>query len=508
MGSALWAFCMWLVFCRIVPNSSKKFHQYLIIKIKNAPLAFFASTDNGSILNRFSQDMTLVDRSLPADFLKTSNNFVQCLIGAIFISVGAKYLAAFIPIAAFVIYLIQRFYLYTSRQLRQFDLETKSPLYTQFMETINGLTTIHAFGWEQYYREEHQRLLQTSQRPFFTLFVIQRWLILVLDLFVAGIAVMICILAVFIPNIGPIGVSLISLVTFSQQLTELVNFWTSMETSIGAITRIRDFQRHVPSEILPSENETPSCLWPSEGYIALHGVSAGYHDQPVLRDVSLAVAPGTKLGICGRTGCGKSSIILAILRMIEIQDGEISIYGVNLKTCPREIIRNKVTVIPQDPLLFPGRSVRENLTGFITAGTTDLKIFQALDKVQLRECVEYCPGGLDTKIDDLFLSAGQQQLICLARAIIMKRKILLLDEATSNVDKKTDELMQSVICTEFSDCAIIAVAHHLTNLVGFDMVAVIDGGRVVEYDSPDKLLSRPQSLFHQLYEMQLGKASK
>lgn len=511
MGSALWALCMWLVFCRIVPKSSKKLHQYLVNKIKDAPLSFLTSTDSGTILNRFSQDMALVDRSLPADFLKTSNNFVQSLMSAILISVGAKYLACLIPVAVFVVYLIQRFYLRTSRQLRQLDLETKSPLYTQFTETISGLTTIRAFGWQRYCQEEHQQLLQTSQRPFFTLFVIQRWLILVLDLFVAGIAIILCLLAVFVAGIGPIGVSLISLVTFSQQLTELINFWTSMETSIGAITRIRDFQRNVPSENLPSENETPHPIWPSEGHIVLHNVSAGYQlaAPPVLRNISLTVAPGTKLGICGRTGSGKSSLILAILRMIEVQHGELSIDGVNLKTCPRGIIRNKVTVIPQDPVLFSGRSVRENLAGVIAAGSTlagnhDLEILETLEKVQLREYVESCTGGLDARIDDLFLSTGRQQLICLARAIIMKRKILLLDEATSNVDEKSAELMQNVIRTEFSDCTIIAVAHRLNSLIDFDMIAVIDEGRIVEYDSPGKLLGRSQSLFRQLYEMQQG----
>ncbi|CRG84683.1 hypothetical protein PISL3812_01936 [Talaromyces islandicus] len=484
MGSALWAFCMWLIFCRIVPKSSSRFHEYLVTKIKDAPLFFLTSTDTGIILNRFSQDMTLVDRSLPADFLKTTNNFVQCLMSAFFISVGAKYLTPLMPIVGFAVYLIQKFYLRTSRQLRQLDLETKSPLYTQFTETTIGLTTIRAFGWQQYLHDEHQKLLQASQRPFFTLFVIQRWLILVLDLLVAGIAIMLCLLAVFVPNIGPIGVSLISLVTFSQQLGELVNFWTSMETSIGAITRIRGFQKDVPNENLPSEDQIPSSVWPPEGQVVLHDVSAGYSltAQPVLRDISFTVTPGTGLGICGRTGSGKSSLILAILRMVEIQKGNLTIDGVDLQTCPRHIVRSKVTVIPQDPLLLSDRSVRDNLTGFITDSTEndDLRILNALEKVQLREYVESFAGALDAKIGDLFLSTGQQQLICLARAIIMKRKILLLDEATSNVDHKTDELMQRVIRAEFSDCTIIAVAHRLNDLIDFDMVAVMDEGRIAE----------------------------
>ncbi|KUL81754.1 hypothetical protein ZTR_09407 [Talaromyces verruculosus] len=195
--------------------------------------------------------------------------------------------------------------------------------------------------------------------------------------------------------------------------------------------------------------------------------------------------------------------------MIEVQHGELSIDGVNLKTYPRGIIRNKVTVIPQDPVLFSGRSVRENLAGVIAAGSTlagnhDLRILETLEKVQLREYVESCTGGLDARIDGLFLSTGRQQLICLARAIIMKQKIVLVDEATSNVDEKSAELMQSVIRTEFSDCTIIAVAPRLNSLLDFDMIDVIDEGRIVEYDSPGKLLSRSQSLFRQLYEMQQG----
>lgn len=502
---------MWLVFCRIVPKTSSRLHEYLVTKIKDAPLSFLTSTDNGITLNRFSQDMTLVDRSLPADFLKTSNNFVQCLMSAVFISVGAKYLAPLIPVAGFAVYLIQKFYLRTSRQLRQLDLETKSPLYTQFTETISGLVTIRAFGWQQNFQDEHKKLLQASQRPFFTLFVVQRWLILVLDLFVAGVATLLCLLAVLVPNIGPIGVSLISLVTFSQQLAELINFWASMETSIGAISRIRDFQNTVPFENLPGEDQIPPPNWPSEGRLVFRNVSAGYTlaTPPVLRDISVTVEPGTKLGISGRTGSGKSSLILAILRMIEVQSGEITIDGVDLVTCSREIVRNRVTVVSQEPVLLSSRSVRDNLTAFTRpAGTParfdDPTILETLEKVQLRAYIESYSGGLDTKIDDIALSTGQRQLLCLARAIIMKREILLLDEATSNVDEKTDELMQRVIRAEFSDSTIIAIAHRVHSLTDFDMIAVVDEGRIVEYDSPGKLLSRSESLFRHFYDIQMS----
>lgn len=405
-------------------------------------------------------------------------------------------MAPLIPLSAFVIYWIQKFYLRTSRQLRHLDLETKSPLYTQFTETLSGLVTIRAFNWQKDMQEEHQKMLQTSQHPYYFLFVIQRWLILVLDLFVAGIAALLAILSVFVHGIGPVGVSLISLVTFNQQLAELINFWTLMETSIGAVTRIRSFQR-VPSEGLPGEDHIPPPNWPSKGHLVLQNVCASYNpaSQPVLQNVSFSVPPGAKLGVCGRTGSGKSSLILAILRMLELQSGDIQIDGVSLQTCPRETMRQRVTVVPQDAVLFRG-SVFDNVAGFSAANDRD--VLDALDKVELRGYVE-SRGGLDAQIDEVALSAGQRQLVCLARAIVMKRQIVLLDEVSSNVDDKTDELMQRVVRTEFTDCTVIAVAHRVHTLLDFDKIAVFEHGRVAEWDTPDALRGRPGSLFRRFY---------
>ncbi|KAJ5759293.1 multidrug resistance protein MDR [Penicillium odoratum] len=486
---------MWLVFCRIVPTSSCNIHEFLVNKVKKAPLHWLTSTDSGIILNRFSQDMTLIDRSLPGEFLKTSNNFIQCVMSAAFICVGAKFMAPLILLSVFAIYWIQKFYLRTSRQLRHLDLESKSPLYTQFTETLNGIITIRAFGWQHSFQEEYRKLLQESQKPYYFLFVVQRWLTLVLDLVVAGVAVMLAVLSVFVPNIGPVGVSLISLITFNQQLAELINFWTLMETSIGAITRVRSFEK-VPTEDLPLENQDPPSTWPSEGSIIFQGADMAYKPgaSPILRQISLYIPPGSKLGICGRTGSGKSSLILALLRMVEVQSGDISIDGISLQSCPRDTIRSRMTVIPQEPILFPG-TIRENIASF--KAIDDDKVLGALEKVELRDYV-MAHGGLDARIYDLPLSAGQRQLICLARAITMKQKILLLDEATSLVDDETDRLMQQVIRKEFSGCTIIVVAHRAHTLLDFDRIAVIDEGRVAEYDTPDVLLGNRASIFGRL----------
>ncbi|KUM62738.1 hypothetical protein ACN42_g4351 [Penicillium freii] len=362
--------------------------------------------------------MTLIDRSLPAEFLKTSNNFLQCVISAVFICVGAKFMAPLIPLSVFAIYWIQKFYLRTSRQLRHLDLESKSPLYTQFTETLSGIITIRAFGWQRNFLDEHKQLLEESQKPYYFLFVVQRWLTMVLDLVVAGIAVMLAVFSVLIPNIGPIGVSLISLITFNQQLAELINFWTLMETSIGAITRVRSFEE-VPTEDLPLENQDPPVTWPSEGSIIFQDADMSYEPaaSPILRHITLTIPPGSKLGICGRTGSGKSSLILALLRMVEIQSGDVIIDGISLQSCPRDAIRRKITVIPQEPVLFPG-TIRENIAAFKVID--DDRVLRALEKVELREHV-MGHGGLNAKIDDLPLSAGQRQLVCLARAITMKQ---------------------------------------------------------------------------------------
>lgn len=488
---------MWLVFCRIVPTSSSRLHEHLVTKVKDAPLYWHTSTDIGVILNRFSQDMTMIDRSLPADFLKTSNYLVQCVISVAFICIGAEYMATLIPVTVFVIYWIQNFYLRSSRQLRHLELEAKSPLYTQFTETFSGLITIRAFGWQGNFEAEHRDLLQTSQRPYYFLFVIQRWLALVLDLLVAALAVMLAVFAVVVPKMGLIGVSLISLITLNEQLAELINCWTSLDTSMGTIFRIRSFGK-VPTEHLSHETQNPPLTWPSEGSITFQNATMAYAPtaSPILRNITLSIPAGSKLGVCGRTGSGKSSLILALLRMIEIQSGDISIDGVSLQSCPRDSIRSKITVIPQEPVIFPG-TVRENITTFQTMD--DDKVLHAMERVQLREHIA-AHGGLDTGIEELPLSAGQKQLLCLARAIVSKQKILLLDEVTSHVDIKTDEAMQRVIREEFRGCTVIAVAHRVHTLVDYDRIAVFDEGRVVEYDAPSVLLGRSGSVFGQLYD--------
>ncbi|KMP02660.1 canalicular multispecific organic anion transporter 1 [Coccidioides immitis RMSCC 2394] len=488
----------WQMIITMVPKSGEAFHLTLLKTVLSAPMSFFSTTDTGVTINRFSQDLQLIDMELPVAALNTFAVFVLCIAQMIIIGVASVYGAISFPVVLVALYFIQRYYLRTSRQLRFMDLEAKAPLYSQFSECLNGLATIRAFGWQKFLEEKNRRLLDRSQKPFYLLFSVQRWLTLVLDLVVAGIATILIILVVKLRGTiggGFAGVALLNVIQFSQSIKLLITFWTTLETHIGAIARIKVFNETMVAEDKVTENNMPPTNWPGEGGIEFQNVSAEYRPgEPVLRNVSLKINPGEKIGICGRTGSGKSSMVLSIFRMIELSGGTITVDGVDLSTIPRQEIRSRITGVAQDAFLLKG-TLRLNAdpTGFLSDGA----IINALKSVHLWSVVDE-NGGLDADIDDLHLSHGQRQLLCLARAMLRPSKILILDEATSNVDRKTDEIMQRVIREKLSRHTIIAVAHKLDTILDFDKVALLDGGVLKEFDDPYTLLSA-DSDFSKLY---------
>jgi ATP-binding cassette subfamily C (CFTR/MRP) protein 1 len=263
----------------MVPLSGKNFHWTLLKTVLNSPMAFFAETDSGITINRFSQDLQLIDMDLPISALNTFATFILCIAQMILIGVGSNFAAISFPFLIAALYLIQRVYLRTSRQIRFMDLEAKSPLYSQFTETLSGLATLRAFGWQDALERMHHTLLDRSQRPYYLLYAVQRWLTLVLDMFVAGLAVLLIVLIVELRDVlssGLIGVALVNVIMFSQNLKLLLTFWTTLETHIGAIARIKSFTTNAVSEHEPQENQIPPSNWPSNGEIKFENVSAGY----------------------------------------------------------------------------------------------------------------------------------------------------------------------------------------------------------------------------------------
>lgn len=421
----------WQIIITMVPQSGESFHWRLLHTVLSAPMSFFATTDTGVTLNRFSQDLQLIDMDLPISALNFFTAFVLCVAQVILIGVSSIYAAASFPVWFIALYFIQKYYLRTSRQLRFLDLEAKSPLYCQFTEIMAGLTTVRAFGWQHALEKKNRYLLDQSQRPFYLLFAVQRWLQLVLDLLVAAVAVMLVILIVELRGILSgqyVGIALLNVILFSQHLKLVLQYWTLLETHIGAVSRVRNFSSTVTIEDAPGEDASPPKDWPAKGAIEFRGVHASYDDaRNVLKDLTLSIRAGEKVGICGRTGSGKSSLIMAIFRMLELKAGSITIDGVDISTIPRKEVRSRIIGLPQDVFLLNG-SVRLNVDPYAQA--TDQAIINALQDVRLWSNIAG-KGGLDAQVDAINLSHGQKQLFCVAQALLRPSSILILDEATS-----------------------------------------------------------------------------
>lgn len=493
----------WQLVITMVPRSGENFHRKLLQTVLRAPMAFFSTTDTGVTVNRFSQDLMLIDMELPLTALNTFATFVLCIAQMILIGVASIYAAICFPILLIAVFFVQKFYLRTSRQLRFLDLEAKSPLYSQFMEALSGLATVRAFGWQRALEEKNRELLDESQKPFYLLFAVQRWLTLVLDMMVAAIAVILIVLITQLQGIispGFVGVALLNVLLFSQSIKLLLTFWTNLETHIGSIARVKEFTTTTAIEGLPEEKADLPSSWPSAGSIHFQNLTAEYKSlEPVLNNISMSIQAGEKVGICGRTGSGKTSLILSIFQMIDRTGGSITIDGVDIATIPREELRSRIVGVPQDSYLLSG-NVRLNADP--KSANTDSAIIDALKSVQLWEGIK-AKGGLDTNVDEIFLSHGQKQLFCLARAMLRPSTILILDEATSSVDANTDEVMQRVIRERFASHTIIAVAHKLDTILDFDKIALLDEGVLVEFDSPYELLTDQSSAFHKLYHNSL-----
>lgn len=270
----------WQMIITMVPKSGENFHRKLLSTVLNAPMLFFSTTDSGAILNRFSQDLQLIDMELPIAAINTVATLFLCLAQMALIGVGSDYAAISFPIVFGILFLIQKLYLRTSRQLRFLDLEAKAPLYSHFTDCLQGLVTLRAFGWQHGMEKKNIELLDHSQKPFYFMFAIQRWLTLSLDLVVAGIAVLLIILVVVLRGTslgaGSVGVALLNVIQFSQTIKLLVTFWTNLETHIGSILRVKGFTQNVKSEDLPGEDGEVPPNWPSNGAVTFHSVSAAY----------------------------------------------------------------------------------------------------------------------------------------------------------------------------------------------------------------------------------------
>ncbi|KAM0506276.1 hypothetical protein ACHAP8_001310 [Fusarium lateritium] len=439
--------------------------------------------------------VTLLGLEIIWAFLGSFPSFFGAIAKAGLLTASTPYIAATFPLLGAVYFYLQRAYLRTSRQLRLLDLEEKAPLYTQFLETLSGLATIRAFGWGSAAIEANHALVDRSQRPFYLLMIVQRWLVLVLDLTTAALALLLVGLAVRLRgdvDVGLTGVSLVQLISLSETVNMLIQFWTSIETSIGAVARIKQFAEDTREENLLGETQEPPPQWPDKGAIQIRNLKASYgNDQEdvhwALDDISFEIKPGEKVAICGRTGSGKSSLFLALLRLLDSKSGSITIDGIFLSSLPRETVRRRLITLTQDQFVLPG-TVRHNADPWGVFSDDDINT--ALRFVGLFDAVEQ-HGGLDAPFDEDVLSHGQKQLFFLARVVLRKHdgNVVLLDEVTSSVDYKTEEAIKAIVEHEFKEHTVVSITHRLSTIVDFDRVIVMEKGCVVEVGEPKNLLA-------------------
>ncbi|PSN69168.1 P-loop containing nucleoside triphosphate hydrolase protein [Corynespora cassiicola Philippines] len=496
---------IWLMFLVLVPVSGRNLHAKLLDTVVHAKQELHDTVDIGITLNRFAQDMQHIDRELPSATIRSLHATFGCLASAVLVCVGASYIAAIIPVLCAALYLLQKYYLRTSRQLRLLEIEARSPLYTIFEETVEGIDTIVSFKWQSPFQEKLFRLLDASQKPYYLLFCIQRWLMLVLGLMVAAMAMLLVALAIEVrqaSSSSSVGVGLIAILTFNDLLNRLIVEWTSLETSLGAITRLKNFSQDTPVEADACDNNIPEN-WPARGTVEFRGACASYRPglPPVLRNITFTIPAGTKFGICGRTGSGKSTLLNAIFRLLDLNDGQILIDGIPHNQIPLDTLRSQVVALPQQPYLLSG-SIRRSMDPENSASDSD--ILDALGKVGLRDILVSSSDiePLSAELEPDTLSPGQKQLFCLARAMIQDTKILVLDEATSSLDAGNDALVQKLIREEFSNkgCTIIAIAHRLASIADFDSVAVMRNGELMELGNPRDLLESQRSEFGRMWK--------
>ncbi|GKZ63827.1 hypothetical protein AnigIFM50267_000113 [Aspergillus niger] len=496
----------------LVAKSSRRLHTQLLTATMNAPYSFFTTHDSGTILNRFSQDLSQIDNQLSGALLMTIFGAGTLIAEVMLIAAGNKYIAITVPFVITVFYALQNFYLRTSRQLRLMELEAQSPLYTHFLETASGTDTIRAFGWQAAWAARCRQLVDRAIQPYYTMFCIQRWLNLVLDLLAAGLAIIVVTVAVTLGSsvhTGAIAVSLLNILGFTSSLSYLITSWTQLETTLGAIARVQSYEETVSKEDAPNSGliQQPTDDWPSRGSIRFDHVYASYDAQQsphqcILRDIALNIHPGEKVAICGRSGSGKSSLILLLFKLLDPIAGSVFIDGINLRDVPCDVLRARLTVIPQDPLILPG-TLRFNLD---PSGEqfSDETMCSALATVGLgMDRSTRQPYSLDLQISEGTFSRGQCQLLSLARALLRQTetKVLVLDEISGSVDIATERLMFQIIRNYFEHAAVIAVTHRLRCIREFDQVVIMQDGCVVETGRPGELLGG-RSLFRQLWDEQ------
>lgn len=489
-------------------HASTKMHDDMLHQILRAPISFYDVTPIGRILNRFSTDLDRIDLGLPMAVLSAGNSAALVLgsIVAVIISTSGAFLIPLMPML-YVYFKIQKWFRKTSTELQRLVNISNSPIFADFSQTLSGTSVIRAFRVGDHFFSKTQDSFNTYNVVFVLFNNCTNWLSLRLDFLGGIVQSFIAALALatirfdFIPA-GLLGLSLSFSIEATTFLKQGVRSFSKLEADMSSVERILYYSSDIPEEapdIIPEKDPDPKS-WPNTGCIDFKDVSMRYRDGPlVLKKISASIQGGEKIGVVGRTGSGKSSLMTALFRMADIESGEIRIDGIDITEIGTDILRQKLSIIPQDPVMF-SNTVRHNIDPLHNA--KDEELWDILRKVELADFVAGLPSGLDEIVmegGDNF-SQGQKQLLCIGRSMLRNARILVMDEATASIDNSTDALIQKTIRENFSEATVLTIAHRLNTIMDCDRVLVLDSGKVAEFDSPANLIAKSGGLFKDFVE--------
>ncbi|XP_019057111.1 PREDICTED: ABC transporter C family member 8-like isoform X2 [Tarenaya hassleriana] len=474
-------------------KASKAFFAGFTSSIFRAPMLFFDSTPVGRILTRASSDLSVLDFNIPFSFIYVVGTAFE-LVANILVMASVTWQVIVVALLAMAATkYVQDYYLASARELIRINGTTKAPVMNYATETTLGVVTIRAFGSEERFFKNYLKLIDMDAGLFFLSNAAMEWVIMRIETLQNLTLITCALLLILIPNeyIAPglVGLSLSYALTLTRSQVFLTRWYCTLSNSIISVERIQQYT-HIPAEppAIVEENRPPSS-WPSNGTIQLQELKIRYRlTAPlILKGISCTFKEGTRVGVVGRTGSGKSTLISALFRLVEPASGRILIDGIDICSIGLKDLRMKLSIIPQEPTLFRG-CIRTNLDPL--GLYSDDEIWKALEKCQLKATVSNLPNKLDSSVSDEGenWSIGQRQLFCLGRVLLKKNRILVLDEATASIDSATDAIIQRTIRQELAECTVITVAHRVPTVIDSDMVLVLSFGNLIEYDKPSKLM--------------------
>lgn len=523
-------------------RASAYYHNKMLSSVFRSPMSFFDATPSGQILSRFGKELETVDRALPESIASVLFCVLQIVSSVLALS-GAITPAMMVPLAfAGSQYVrIMRKFRPAARDMKRSEQRTRSPIFTNFGEALRGTEVIRSIpGAKRTWSAKHRTLADANLSAFATVKALDRWLSISLEAIGNSMVLITGVASVFLTRAGKLqsgaaGWGLTQSLAITGLMAWAVRNLTMLESHMMSVMRVTELtdiaaeeadkrgdgskteherHSHMPKEMEkagePLKADFPQSLesvsvaplddralvadgWPWQGGVSFNNVSMRYNPASplVLKGVTVSVPPGSTLGVVGRTGSGKSSLLLLLFRIVEIESGgSIEIDGVDIRSVSLETLRDSLAIIPQDPVLFAG-TLAFNLDA--TGKATPDEMWTALEAASPDLVKMFSgTGGLASQISEGGgnLSQGQRQLICLARALLKKSKILVLDEATSSVDAQTDQQVQDTIRKQFVDkgVSVITVAHRLDTVLGYDKIAVLGDGALLEYGAPKDLL--------------------